>query len=86
MDNKKEKILILLAGQSNMAGCGFAEPDDPILGKMQPNIVNCHLHNLPGDGCVNWARRIPMLKPDPLLKVIQSEVRSGVSNGKYAQN
>ena len=30
MDNKKEKILILLAGQSNMAGRGFAEPEDLI--------------------------------------------------------
>ena len=30
MDNKKEKILILLAGQSNMSGRGFAEPEDLI--------------------------------------------------------
>lgn len=75
---------------------GVDEPewDDQILEKMQPNIVNCHLHdndgfddlhNLPGDGCVNWAKVIPMLKQAPHLKVIQSEVRSGVSIREVCQ-
>ena len=57
--------------------------DDAIADKMQPHIVNCHLHDnigeydrhlLPGDGCINWQDIREKLMAAPRLKCIQSEV------------
>ena len=57
--------------------------DDCILEKMLPHIVNCHLHDNngasdqhinPGDGSVDWAHIMPLLKSAPRLKLFQSEV------------
>lgn len=68
--------------------------EDRALEKMLPNVVNCHLHDnngwtdahkLPGSGCIDWNRIIPLLKKAPRLKAIQSEVipvRVGVSAGE----
>ena len=57
--------------------------DDNILEKMLPHVVNCHLHDNngvidqhinPGDGTVDWAHIMPLLKSAPRLKLFQSEV------------
>ena len=72
----------------NKVGVDEPEWDDRILEKMLPEMVNCHLHdndgfddlhNVPGDGNVNWNEVIPALKRAPRLKVIQSEVKPGAS-------
>ena len=50
---------------------------------MLPHIVNCHIHDndgmhdrhdLPGRGCVQWQKLVPLLKSAPRLKSVQSEV------------
>ena len=59
--------------------------DDPILEKMLPHIVNCHLHDndgfedshkLCGKGNVDWKKVISLLKTAPRLKNIQCEAIS----------
>lgn len=56
--------------------------DDPILEKMLPHIVNCHLHDndgfedshqLCGKGSVDWKKVVSLLKTAPRLKNIQCE-------------
>ncbi|MBR2633678.1 MAG: sugar phosphate isomerase/epimerase [Lentisphaeria bacterium] len=56
--------------------------DDPILEKMLPHIVNCHLHDndgfedshrLCGKGNVDWKKVASLLKTAPRLKNIQCE-------------
>ena len=56
--------------------------DDPILEKMLPHIVNCHLHDndgfedshqLCGKGNVDWKKVVSLLKTAPRLKNIQCE-------------
>ena len=53
--------------------------------KLQPYIVNCHVHdncavnddhNLAGEGNVDWKRIVPILLNAPRLRSIQSEVLS----------
>ena len=72
-------------GAANQAWNKFNEsPDwnDPILEKMLPHIVNCHLHDnngavdehkLCGTGTVDWKKIIPLLKSAPRLRNIQCE-------------
>ncbi len=59
------------------------EWEDQALEKMQPHIVNCHLHDnhaqrdehdLPGTGTVDWKHVIDGLYASPRLKCIQCEV------------
>ena len=72
-------------GDANTTWGMFGEtPDwnDPILEKMLPHIVNCHLHDnfgnedshmLCGKGNVDWKYVIPLLKTAPKLRNIQCE-------------
>lgn len=67
------------------AKCGCdPEPDERVLEKMLPHIVNCHLHDndgmtdrhwLPGDplGTIDWKTVVPMLLSAPRLKCVQCE-------------
>ena len=57
--------------------------EENIAEKLQPYIVNCHVHDnrnavddhdLPGTGTVDWKRIVPVLLHSPRLKNIQSEV------------
>ena len=63
--------------------------NDPILEKMLPHIVNCHLHDndgssdqhrLCGTGSVDWKKVVSLLKTAPNLKNIQCESLSHVNN------
>ena len=75
-------------GAANKAWNMFGETpdwDDPILEKMLPHIVNCHLHDndgfedshkLCGKGNVDWKKVISLLKTAPRLKNIQCEAIS----------
>ena len=56
---------------------------EEILEKMLPHVVCCHIHDndgmhdrhtLPGRGCAEFDKMIPLLKKAPRLQVIQSEV------------
>ncbi|MBR7119174.1 MAG: sugar phosphate isomerase/epimerase [Lentisphaeria bacterium] len=79
-------------GAANYAWGSFNEtPDwnDPILEKMLPHIVNCHIHDnngckddhqLCGSGSVDWKRIIPLLKSAPGLKNMQCESISSKHN------
>ena len=71
--------------RSYWAKCNAGEPawDDDILGKMLPELINCHLHDnygnidehdLPGKGNINWEKTVRLLQQAPRLKAIQSEV------------
>lgn len=60
--------------------------DDKILEKLQPHIVNCHLHDnhgvvdehlMPGLGNIDWKKTMGLLKSAPRIQVIQNEVLSG---------
>jgi sugar phosphate isomerase/epimerase len=51
--------------------------------RLQPYIVNCHVHDnggvgddhdLPGTGTIDWKRTVPILLNAPRIKSIQSEV------------
>ena len=51
--------------------------------KLQPYVVNCHIHdncgvgddhNLTGEGNIDWRRIVPLLLDAPRIKNIQSEV------------
>ncbi len=65
--------------------CGCVpEPDDHVLEKMLPHVVNCHLHDndgltdrhwLPGDplGTVDWPGVVAMLRSAPRLRCVQCE-------------
>ena len=65
--------------------------EEDMVGKFQPWLVNCHLHdnngitdehNLPGAGTVDWAHVMAVLKNAPRLQCVQSEVnvaKSGIS-------
>ena len=57
--------------------------EENIAEKLQPYIVNCHVHDnrgaaddhdLPGTGSVEWKRIVPVLLAAPRLRNIQSEV------------
>ncbi|MBR0457840.1 MAG: sugar phosphate isomerase/epimerase [Victivallales bacterium] len=61
------------------------EWEDCALEKMQPHIVNCHLHdndaqrdlhNLPGKGNIDWAHILRGLRQAPRLKCVQCEVKT----------
>ena len=69
--------------EAEKCGCE-AEPDDAVLEKMLPHVVNCHLHDndgmtdrhwLPGDplGAIDWKSVVPMLLSAPRLRAIQCE-------------
>ncbi len=56
--------------------------DDKILEKVEPELVNCHLHDnnglydqhlIPGAGTVDWENIVAHLKATPKLKCIQCE-------------
>ena len=62
---------------------------EEILERMLPHVVNCHIHDndgmhdrhtLPGRGCAEYDKIVPLLKQAPRLQVIQSEVLH-LSNG-----
>lgn len=79
-------------GAANKAwGMFNAVPDwnDPILEKMLPYIVNCHLHDnngetdrhqLCGKGVIDWQKIIPLLKSAPNLRNIQCESLSSYNH------
>lgn len=79
-------------GAANRSWNIFGEtPDwnDPILEKMLPHIVNCHLHDnigendshmLCGKGNVEWEKVISLLKKAPRLKNMQCESLSHINN------
>lgn len=79
-------------GAANRVWGTFGEtPDwsDPILEKMLPHIVNCHLHDndgssdqhkLCGKGSVDWKRVSALLKTAPRLRNIQCESLSHINN------
>ena len=58
------------------------------LENMLPHIVNCHIHDndgmhdmhtLPGRGCGQWQKLIPILKSAPRLQSVQSEVHMALN-------
>lgn len=58
------------------------EWDDNILEKLLPHIVTCHLHDndgykdlhqLPGDGNIDWERTMKLLAKAPRLRYVQNE-------------
>ena len=68
--------------------------DDPILEKMLPHVVNCHLHDnsgeedrhmLCGKGTVDWKKVSSLLKTAPRLKNIQCEAISLWSNASIRE-
>lgn len=63
--------------------------EERIAEKLQPYIVNCHLHDnygerddhdLPGNGNIDWKRIVPLLLTSPRLRNIQSEVLTARRN------
>ena len=63
--------------------------EERIAEKLQPYIVNCHLHDnygerddhdLPGNGNIDWKRIVPLLMTSPRLRNIQSEVLTARRN------
>ena len=63
--------------------------NDPILEKMLPHIVNCHLHDndgssdqhkLCGKGSVDWKKVVSLLKTAPRLRNMQCESLSHINN------
>ena len=79
-------------GSANKVWGTFGEtPDwnDPILEKMLPHIVNCHLHDndgrsdqhkLCGKGSVDWKKVVSLLKTAPRLRNMQCESLSHINN------
>ena len=71
------------------AGFNCTPPwEERALEKMQPHIVNCHLHDnlgdrdthtIPGKGNVKWEHILPLINAAPRLKVIQCEVLPAVN-------
>lgn len=68
------------------------EPDwnDHVLDDLFPHIVNCHLHDnngvldmhqIPGDGNVDWKSMMPKLKMAPRLRVFQCEAATATGVG-----
>ena len=65
--------------------------DDRMLEKMQPWIINCHLHDnhgfgdehlLPGQGLIDWKKLLGLLLSAPRLQCIQSEVIAKWEDGQ----
>ena len=63
--------------------------EENIVEKLQPYIVNCHIHDnygasdehrLVGEGDIDWKRVVPILLSAPRLKNIQSEVLTARRN------